>query len=60
MIQTPRKVRAVLQEGIGMRNLWIRCEDLWCEFMHAGILWPIHGEYRCRECLRTRAVPWES
>jgi hypothetical protein len=41
-----------------MRNLWNRCGDLWCEFMHSGSMWPIHGTYRCRQCLRTRPVSW--
>jgi len=42
-----------------MKSLWSRCGDLWCEFMHNGAMWPIHGAYRCRQCLRSRAVPWE-
>jgi len=25
---------------------------------HNGAMWPIHGAYRCRQCLRTRQVPW--
>jgi hypothetical protein len=41
-----------------MKNYWERYHDLWCEFMHDGAMWPIHGEYRCRECLRVHDVPW--
>ena len=34
------------------------CSDLWCRYMHAGALWPMHGSYQCRECFRMRVVPW--
>lgn len=32
---------------------------LWCRHFHAGIYWPIRGQYRCAVCLRTYHVPWE-
>jgi hypothetical protein len=32
---------------------------LWCKFAHSSVMWPIHGHYRCRTCLRLYAVPWE-
>ncbi len=32
---------------------------LWCSLVHAGRMWPIHGIYRCSECLREYPVPWE-
>ena len=41
-----------------MKNFWTRRNDLWCEFMHKGVMWPVRGAYRCRECLRIREVPW--
>ena len=41
-----------------MKNILNRCGELWCEYMHNGAMWPIHGAYRCRQCLRTRQVPW--
>ena len=41
-----------------MKNFLTQYNDLWCEFMHRDTMWPIHGEYKCRECLRTRSVPW--
>lgn len=41
-----------------MKNYLERYNDLWCKFMHNGELWPIHGVYKCRECLRERPVPW--
>jgi hypothetical protein len=31
----------------------------WCHTMHPAPMWPIHGEYRCRRCLRQHPVPWE-
>jgi hypothetical protein len=27
--------------------------------MHTDALWPIHGRYLCKRCLRERAVEWE-
>ena len=41
-----------------MEKIWTRYENLWCNWMHMGAMWPIHGSYRCRECLRVREVPW--
>ena len=32
---------------------------LWCKFAHTSVMWPIHGQYRCRTCLRLYPVPWE-
>ncbi len=40
------------------KMMWARLSDLWCEYMHDGALWPIHGAYQCRECFRVRVVPW--
>ena len=39
-----------------MRN-WI--SELWCKKMHSRAMWPIHGRYICRECLREYPVAWE-
>ena len=33
--------------------------DLWCRFMHASPMWPIHGHYECGVCGRRFLVPWE-
>jgi len=41
-----------------MSTFWARFSDFWCRFAHEGMLWPIHGVYRCRQCLRVRTVPW--
>jgi hypothetical protein len=30
----------------------------WCRLMHDSPMWPIHGEYQCRVCLRRYGVPW--
>jgi hypothetical protein len=42
-----------------MRDLMNRIETLWCEHMHSAVMWPIHGKYRCGECLREYAVGFE-
>jgi hypothetical protein len=31
---------------------------LWCRLIHGSPMWPIHGHYRCRICMRQYAVPW--
>jgi hypothetical protein len=43
------------QIDFSVRN---RLGDLWCEFMHASPMWPIHGHYECGECGRRHPVPW--
>ncbi len=35
-----------------------RLRRLWCRCMHDSPMWPIHGEYECRICLRRFEVPW--
>ena len=42
-----------------MNNFWERIGRLWCEAMHSHTMWPIHGKYRCGDCLREYAVPFE-
>ncbi|HZQ55990.1 MAG TPA: hypothetical protein VFB14_27600 [Bryobacteraceae bacterium] len=32
---------------------------LWCSFAHNDVMWPIHGQYQCRRCLRYHTVAWE-
>ena len=32
---------------------------LWCGVMHDGMMWPVHGRYRCRTCWREYVVAWE-
>jgi hypothetical protein len=34
--------------------------DLWCRILHDSPMWPIHGHYQCRRCLRRFRVPWEA
>ena len=41
-----------------VKSFLARCSDLWCQYMHEGALWPMHGSYQCRECFRVRVVPW--
>jgi hypothetical protein len=31
----------------------------WCRNMHSGAMWPMHGRYICRQCLRQHPVAWE-
>ena len=44
------------QEQAGQMD---RLGDLWCTFMHASPMWPIHGKYECGICGRVHPVPWE-
>ena len=32
--------------------------SLWCSIMHHSMMWPIHGQYKCRTCGRFYPVPW--
>jgi hypothetical protein len=31
----------------------------WCRHMHNGAMWPMHGRYLCRQCLREHPIAWE-
>ena len=31
----------------------------WCKLTHPDPMWPVCGMYRCPQCHRTYAVPWE-
>ncbi|HKA00629.1 MAG TPA: hypothetical protein VKE70_29155 [Candidatus Solibacter sp.] len=31
----------------------------WCRTMHDAAMWPMHGKYVCRQCLREHPVEWE-
>jgi hypothetical protein len=35
-----------------------RLGDLWCVLMHSELMWPMHGEYECRNCGRRYPVLW--
>jgi len=41
-----------------MKQFVHQIEELWCQAMHGPVMWPIHGEYRCRACLRSYPVPF--
>jgi hypothetical protein len=41
-----------------MRALWSRIENAWGKVVHNQLMWPIHGYYSCRVCLRRYPVPW--
>ena len=36
-----------------------RISELWCRKMHTRAMWPIHGKYICRDCMREYTVTWE-
>jgi hypothetical protein len=42
-----------------MTQIIERIEKLWCETMHSRTMWPIHGKYRCAECLREYKVAFD-
>lgn len=42
------------------RKFWSRLAELWCRLTHSAAMWPAHGCYRCRSCLREYPVPWEN
>jgi len=39
-----------------MKRLLEHFERFWCMHVHADIMWPSHGAYRCRTCLRQYPV----
>lgn len=41
-----------------MRNMIEKLGDIWCEVVHDSPMWPIHGEYECRQCGRHHQVVW--
>jgi hypothetical protein len=41
-------------------NLTKKVGDAWCRIMHDSPMWPIHGQYQCRRCMRRFPVPWEA
>lgn len=42
-----------------MKNLLERVEEFWCRTMHGAPLWPSHGRYQCRVCLREFPIQFE-
>jgi hypothetical protein len=42
----------------GVPFMWNRIADLWCRKMHTEAMWPIHGRYVCKRCLREHTVDW--
>ncbi|SPF40852.1 hypothetical protein SBA4_2600007 [Candidatus Sulfopaludibacter sp. SbA4] len=39
--------------------MWNRISELWCQKVHTGAMWPIHGKYICPQCLREHRLAWE-
>jgi hypothetical protein len=42
-----------------MKQMMDQIQEFWCTRMHAGVMWPIHGRYQCRTCLREYPVHFE-
>lgn len=32
---------------------------LWCNLRHDELMWPAHGRYQCRRCLRYHPLEWK-
>jgi hypothetical protein len=43
---------------LNLSGMMRRMGDWWCTLMHNSVMWPIHGQYQCRRCGRSRPVPW--
>ena len=41
-----------------MKNVWAWITRSWCHYMHAALMWPVHGHYECRVCHKTYPVVW--
>lgn len=39
-------------------GLWEGLNRVWCRWVHPMPMWPVNGQYRCPECLRTYKVMW--
>lgn len=37
-----------------------RLGQWWCKKMHRRAMWPIHGRYVCKKCLREYPITWVS
>jgi hypothetical protein len=48
--------------GTGLRpsktRFMERVAVAWCRLMHRDAMWPIHGKYQCRKCLRSYPISW--
>jgi hypothetical protein len=42
-----------------MKQVWNQIGEWWCMRMHDSVMWPSHGQYRCRTCMREYAVQFE-
>jgi hypothetical protein len=38
--------------------MWERFLAAWCRMTHNEAMWPMHGRYVCRRCLREHEVAW--
>ena len=46
------KTEYSLEDNDMFRKLQWRVGAAWCRMSHESVLWPLHGEYRCRTCGR--------
>ena len=42
-----------------MKEILNQIGGWWCLRMHDSVMWPAHGKYRCRTCLREYPVEFE-
>jgi hypothetical protein len=52
--------KVVVPHGLRSINWVEKLGSLWCRYLHAAVMWPIHGHYNCRVCYRQYPVLWES
>ncbi len=41
-------------------SFWSKLGEFWCRLAHEDIMWPAHGMYECRVCLRRYPVAWQN
>lgn len=50
--------KLVVPNGLRRINWFEKLGILWCKYLHAAVMWPIHGHYSCRVCHRQYPVLW--
>jgi hypothetical protein len=43
-----------------MKSLIDNVSRIWCVMLHSDLMWPIHGHYCCRRCLRQYRIRWNA
>jgi hypothetical protein len=63
-VPVPVRVESVPSNAAGeTRGPWFsevleNLSERWCYLTHPDPMWPIHGQYTCPKCFRTRVVNW--